>query len=225
MFRPHKICKTTVTLESFEDKSSTVRHFTFTLSENTLFTPGQFITLLFATQTRTYRRQYSIASSPNKLPRIALSVKRIMDGVGSTFLWNLRPGDIVNAMFPMGVFVVRDEHKVKPLVFIGTGTGVAPFVSMVSALVDDHYAHPITVITGHRLDDIYAKDFQDLPIRYLPALSSQGFHVQDMIHKHIPESYDAHFYLCGLYDMIKDVAQLLISKGVNAKHIHFERYD
>ncbi|MFT4312528.1 MAG: ferredoxin--NADP reductase [Candidatus Woesearchaeota archaeon] len=233
MFRPHPIQQFESSVIAIEDVSDTVRHFTFSVPEDFAFSAGQFVTILFEKDGNKYRRQYSIFSSPSQKQSIVISVKFIENGPGSLFLWNLQKGDMVKMMAPLGVFVVRDEHKTGPLVFIGVGTGVAPFVSMIRDLLEQSYPHQITLICGHRHTILYEKILQKLAneydqFTYIPVLSKpeQPFkhtgYVQDFLP---PIDSQTHVYICGLYKMIEQVVHAVKAQGVLKTCIHFERYD
>ena len=55
-------------------------------------------------------------------------------GVGSTYVFNLKPGDTVNAFGPFGDFHIKDSGR--EMVYVGGGAGMAPIMSHISYLFD-----------------------------------------------------------------------------------------
>lgn len=103
-----------------------VYHFFFHPEEPSefLFVPGQYVTFIIDPQTR---RQYSLCSAPNPL-----SFELIVDvspmGPGSKYFLEKKEGDRVDYLGPLGNFTLNDNPLRK--VFVATGTGIAPFRSM-----------------------------------------------------------------------------------------------
>ena len=241
MPKPPKILRFESELKLIKDMTESVREFTFSTPTDFAFSAGQFITLLFDAQGKTIRRPYSIASSPNEMEYIRLCIKRIDGGAGSAFLWNLHIGDKVKFIGPLGNFVAKKEQHNNPLFFISTGTGVAPFASMIADLLENGFLHPVTLICGFRHDTLYHEQFLVLTKKYpnflyKPILSrprddkqSQEIEhgrIQQIVERDIfTDDDDAQFYICGLNEMIKQTVSLLESKGIKKERIHFERYD
>jgi len=234
MFRPHPISRFEVTLEKTTDRVDGVRDFYFSKPQGFIFTPGQFITLFFEKNDEKFRRQYSIFSTPSD-SHIILSVKYIEGGPGSEYLWSLKIGDTIQAMGPLGVFVVREEHKGADLLFIGTGTGLVPFISMIKDMAHSYTQGKLIVFAGHRYNPMYDADLKEFVdeglIEYQPIISrpkaiiSNKGRVTDLVKAYDFSDFNGHIYICGLYVMIEDVRQLLLEKGIDPTCIHFERYD
>lgn len=251
MYRPYPIQKYEAELLDVIDLTPTDKEFVFKAPEmptdaegkvgNFGFHPGQFITFLFDHEGKPLRRPYSISSAPCE-KHIATCVKKVEGGPGTTMLWNLKIGDKVRAMVPLGVFTLREEHMQHNLVFIATGTGIGPFRSMIVQLLHDGFEKHVTLVAGVRHEDsiLYADLFTDLADKhdnftYISTVSqptSESYtgnvgRVGAMIEKHITQSdAGSHFFLCGLYDMIKTVGhQLTEDKQIPRTQIHFERYD
>jgi ferredoxin-NADP reductase len=73
-------------------------------------------------------RAYSIASPPNGSNRFAFCLNRVVDGFMSNFLCDLEVGTEVPFQGPFGNFILRPPMR--DTLFIATGTGIAPFRSM-----------------------------------------------------------------------------------------------
>lgn len=244
MYTPPKILRFESTLLSVSDMTNSVKEFTFSVPENFIFVPGQFATMLFEKDGKKYRRPYSIASSPHEAiekKRIRLCIKKVEGGPGTTLLWSKNTGDKLNFMAPLGVFVLKEEHKNGPLTFVSTGTGVAPFISMIVDLLENNFSHNITLICGYRHVELYDEllltltkkhnNFTYKPILSQPLKESYTGNkgrvqqlVVDTLHTN-PEIKKSNFYVCGLYEMIEQTCRTLISSGISREQIHFERYD
>ena len=107
------------------------------ISPTTLdFQPGQFISFEIPIEGRPHpmTRAYSIASPPSQRSILTVVFNRVDHGPGSTFLFSLKPGDQVHFKGPAGSFRLRDDAP-RNLLFVATGTGIAPLRSMLHTLL------------------------------------------------------------------------------------------
>lgn len=96
------------------------------------FIPGQFISIIIpgaGPGGRDLRRAYSVASPPES-ENFELSIKLVEGGPGTTYLNSLKVGDEIKGQMPMGDFIMKHPEDA-PTFFIGTGTGIAPYRSMI----------------------------------------------------------------------------------------------
>jgi len=185
-------------------------------------------------------RAYSIASPPGDDNHFALCLNRVQDGFMSNFLCNMREGQEIRCQGPFGDFILRPP--LRNTIFIATGTGIAPFRSMLHWLLADparHQNKQFWLVFGNRRDkDIYYHDeflrlaAQHPNLHYLPTLSRagpdwQGLHgyVQDHVSAIVRGRTDVHAYICGLDKMIKANRDLLKGLGWDRKSILYEKYD
>ena len=185
-------------------------------------------------------RAYSIASPPGDDNRFALCLNRVQDGFMSNFLCDMKEGQEIRCQGPFGDFILRPP--LRDTVFIATGTGIAPFRSMLHWLLADRARHKdkeFWLVFGNRTaEDIYYQDeFLRLAERhpnfhYLPTLSRGGHEWQGSrgyVQEHVPAVVqgrtDMHAYICGLDKMIKSNRDLLKSLGWDRRSILFEKYD
>jgi ring-1,2-phenylacetyl-CoA epoxidase subunit PaaE len=90
------------------------------------FDAGQY--LLLKVHPNGTRRSYSLWSDPSNAHGFELFVEVIPNGVGSHFLSTLPFGSDVEFLAPLGQFTVPTTiTPATPLVFIATGSGIAPF--------------------------------------------------------------------------------------------------
>ncbi|MBI5151487.1 MAG: hypothetical protein HZA34_02840 [Candidatus Pacebacteria bacterium] len=205
------------------------------------FQAGQYI-LLDVPGTE-QKKSYSIASSPTMDHAIELLVDISPQGAGTTYIKNLKPGDIISFRAPVGQFVVASQESEigtheKALLFIATGSGITPIRSMIlDQLQQKKDQRLMTLYWGLRYeaDLCWLDDFEDLgrsfPNFSLHLVLSQSQEEWSLcrgrvtdclsIHK-IP--LDAGYYVCGNNAMIDDVKTLLLNKGVGKEYIHHEKF-
>ncbi len=199
---------------------------------------GQYVSILVSD--RGDRRSYSLASFPrvNDL-EIIFDIKP--GGLGSNFLVNLEVGDEVEILGPMGRFVVGSGglNSQRKMLFVGTGTGIAPLRSMINDLLaNQDFGGNVVLHWGMRSEDeiFMVKELEDLRLKfsnfsYDLVLSQAGTewqncrgHVQDCLVGHEQNWLEWEAYLCGNQKMVIDVAALLVTKGMKKEKIYFEKF-
>lgn len=202
------------------------------------FEAGQYLLLNCPDSPR--KRQYSIVSAPRLEHAVELLVEVIPDGVASGYFQRLQPGDPVSFYAPAGEFFIKPEIQstTDPLVFVGTGSGLAPLRSMIlDQLRTREATRKIHLLVGMRHAselfwlDLYEELHDNFPnFTYHVTLSKapedwtlcRG-RVTDCLSVHdlLP---NAHYYLCGNPHMIDDVMKLLASRGVAQDRVHHEKF-
>lgn len=208
-------------------------------TENFIFKPGQFVTLdLPIHEKRNKRwRSYSIASMPDGTNIIELVIVYMEGGLGTEFLFsNVKVGDELILRGPQGVFVLP-EVVPDNLFLICTGTGIAPFRSMVKYIKEHNIPHGnIHLIFGTRTqaDLLYYDEMRQLEkempnFHYHPTLSREQWdgesgHVHHIYTRLCSDNPPAHFMLCGWKVMVDEAKQRLLAMGYEKKDIHLELY-
>ncbi len=208
-----------------------VKHISLSIPKDFDFYPGQFISLILSLNNKIIKRPYSIASNPNQ-GYIDICIKIVEKGLVSPLIGNLKVGDEVEILGPMGDFIIKDYSK--DIIFVSTGTGVGPFRSMIHSLLKDNFKNEITLITGYRYEEdvLYENEFLELEKNY-PNFSykrilsksnkEENGYVQSLVEKYINKK--SHFYICGLKEMVNSVKELLEKLSMPGENIFFERYD
>lgn len=177
--------------------------------ENFQFIAGQHVALTHQGK----ERDYTILSAPDA-PELRFLIKRVAGGALSNTLAELTPGAQLLMSKAKGYLTYRPTDR--PVYFVATGVGIAPFVAMAAAGVTG-----FTLIHGTREASqlFYRRELTLAARRYIPCLSGQikqgtalldlhrGY-VTDYIDRHLkPGLYD--FYLCGARAMIHDMTHIL----------------
>ncbi len=218
----------------------TVRQLTLTLHNNATipFHTGQWVYLHLNNNGTILKRAFSIASSAHQPGVLDFCVKKVEGGIGSAIIFSLHEGDPVSLSGPFGHFTLKPTTR--DLVFIATGSGIAPFRPMLHDLIRHHASNTITLFFGTRTEDelIYRDEMEKTmkshnTFHYYPILSrgapdwnGDRGHVQELVKKYIhQENKNQDFYICGLKEMVLSVKELLEQMGVPKEQIYFERYN
>ncbi len=206
--------------------SEDVKHLVLSIPKNFKFLPGQYVSIILEKEDKKIRRPYSICSFPNHENKIELCIKIVENGIATPIISKLNIGNKLEVLGPLGEFIIDEKSKDKNIVFISNGTGIGPFKSMIPWILENGFENEITLITGYREMPLYDKEFKDLEkkfpnFNYRVALSSQGKRVQDILEI----NKNAHYYLCGLKEMINSVRNILVKNGVEMSSIFSEKYD
>jgi CDP-4-dehydro-6-deoxyglucose reductase, E3 len=193
------------------------------------FQPGQFISFEIPVEEKPYpmTRAYSIASPPSQQSVLTLVFNRVDHGPGSTFLFGLKPGDPIHFKGPAGSFRLRDD-ALRNLLFVATGTGIAPIRSMLHTLLTKGSQQLVTLLWGLRSqrDLYYQEELHKLATRYPlfhrtvtlsrpdPGWTGPTGRVTALVQERVKTVDNLAVYLCGNGGMIKDVTDFLRSKGL-----------
>jgi Na+-transporting NADH:ubiquinone oxidoreductase subunit F len=197
------------------------------------------------------RNNYSLASNQQTEGTLRFNVRiatpppgqDCAPGVGSSYVFSLKPGDIVSAIGPFGDFHVKPTQR--EMVYIGGGAGMAPLRAHLSHLLETEMtARKISFWYGARSkQEIFYEDyFQDLAkahhnFAFHVALSSPlpeddwtghlGFIHEVVLEKYLREHANpegVEYYLCGPPLMIKACTRMLAEIGVPTNHIAYDEF-
>jgi ferredoxin-NADP reductase len=229
------------TLTAARMLSPSVRELTIDPGPGFSFAPGQWVSLrLPQPGQEELARAYSIASAPRADGTFDLAVTRVDGGAGSAFLHTIESGASLRLTQAQGFFTLNPV--VRPVLFVGTGTGVAPLRSMLTAHSEDpEPGTRFALLFGVRAEQdlLYREEFEALArrwpaFRFVPTLSRgseawpgrRGYvqtHLVEMV-RELGGACDV--YVCGLNRMIKEVRRVLKDDlGFTRERIHSERYD
>lgn len=231
----------TAVLRSARALTPDVRELTFAPTPAVPHRAGQWVSLKIPRGggEEPLARSYSLASAPRDDGSFDVAVTRVEGGPGSTFLHGMPPGEGLALGDPMGFFTLPDvvDH---PMLFVATGTGVAPMRAMLQDLAARGLSVPVTLLLGVRTerDALYADEFRAMAdahpwLRFELSLSRPDLAWEGRrgyVQAHLAELLDglghAHAYVCGLNEMLKEVRRALKETlGFTRERIHTERYD
>jgi ferredoxin--NADP+ reductase len=211
------------------------------------FQAGQYFAVGLEIDGRLVQRPYSTASQPGA-PELEFLIRRVATGAFTPQLWLVGPGDRVWIGRPKGLFTLVPGDR-RTHLFISTGTGLAPFISMAAGLIEgaDTAEPPPWVVVLHgvsyaaelayrnRLESWASTD----RLAYRPSISrpadssNAGWTgltgrteaVLDRVCDELGLEPDRTVaYICGNPDMIDAVAASLRRRGFDESAIVFERY-
>jgi ferredoxin-NADP reductase len=211
--------------------------------DNFDFKPGQFVTLDLPIHEQKNKRwrSYSIASAPDGTNVFELVIVYLEGGLGTTYLFNeIKEGSEILLRGPQGKFTLP-EPIAEDLYFICTGTGIAPFRSMVHFLHNHKLPHQnLHLIFGCRKmgDGLYIDELKELEKKesgffFHPCYSREEEVPEGAQKGYVHPVYEAltqqgktpaKFYLCGWKNMIDEAKQRITAMGYDRKAIHLELY-
>ena len=197
------------------------------------------------------RNNYSLASNPQTERALRFNVRiatpppgqECAPGVGSSYVFSLKPGDQVSAIGPFGDFHIKPtQHE---MVYIGGGAGMAPLRAHLAHLLETrHTQRKISYWYGARSrQEIFYEDYfsglADVHSNFTfhlalssPLASDNWTGHTGLIHEVVLESYlrnhpdpaAIEYYLCGPPLMIKACNRMLASLGVPAERIAYDEF-
>jgi len=197
-------------------------------------------------------RAYSLANPPAENRRLVFTVriatpprepKGVPPGIGSSYIFSLKPGDKVTLSGPYGDFLVKESDQ--EMCFLGGGAGMAPLRSQIlDQLLRVKTDRKITYWYGarNRREMLYDEELRKLDeqfdnFSYYVALSEPmaddvwdgltGFIHQCAHDEHLyPHSdpSEIEYYLCGPPIMIEVTLEMIDSLGVELDMIAFDEF-
>lgn len=225
-------------LVKIDELSSSVRNFHFAFPEKPRFDfkSGQFVMAEVPREGKTVRKPYSIASPPHWTDRIELCIKKVEGGYVSTYFFGLTTGYVMPMEGPLGVFALKPPLA-PHLLFVATGTGVAPLRAMIYTLLHEGHTGKITLILGVRYENeiLFDAEFKKMAeehynFEYIATVSrpetwqGEKGYVQDQIRKRFADPQGREVYACGLVPMINGLKDTLTELGYPKQALHFERW-
>lgn len=225
-FQPFKV-------ETIEQVSSDIEAFTVSSGEYDLsqFVPGQYITVDVGSEKMPYRakRHYSIVKGDKN--HLTFAVKRDVttehEGEVSTILHDeFQEGDNINLTAPVGPFHVVEKGNRQ--LFLGSGIGVTPLVSMFNEVVNDNGEARFIQVTN---------DMDDAPFSsLLTAIANENTQATYDLYDKNKNGYigseqlkqwidnDTEIYVCGGKSFIQSMIKALKELNIDESKIHYETF-
>lgn len=205
------------------------------------FDSGQFVMIGLEVDGRPLMRAYSIASANYEEHLEFFSIK-VANGPLTSRLQHLKPGDpLIVSRKPTGTLVLNDLKPGRHLYLLGTGTGLAPFMSLVrDPETYDRYEKIVIAHGVRNVNDLAYKDYleTELPqheylgelvrekLIYYPTVTRESFRNQGRITDNIVDGAMSNaiglpplepatdrVMLCGSPSMLDDTCALLDTRG------------
>jgi NAD(P)H-flavin reductase len=207
------------------------------------FEAGQYATLgLVGPEGKLVQRPMSVSSSSDRLDEYEFFIRLVEGGAFTTLLWKRSVGDPINIKGPKGKFLLQDDGR--RCLFVASGTGLAPFMSMIDTLRDRGQTRQIHLLHGasyeHDLawrEELSGLEAGDFPLRYVATISrpqqSPGWtgctgRVEAIIEPQLDaqrlEPANTTIYLCGNPEMITAVDEIATRRGFAPEQIRKELY-
>ena len=216
--------------------------------EPTPFEPGQYMTIGVMVDGRIVQRPYSVASPPIVAgdEGYEFYVRLVQGGTFTPLLWRLPVGQAMRMIGPKGKFMLEPDDD-RTHIFVSSGTGNAPFVSMMRQLLADGRPRPAVFLNGvsHAHELGYREIVEgwersgEYPVRYVPtvsrpqdplnaAWSGRTGRVESILGPVLDElgldASNSIAYICGNPDMILSAEETLLERGYPEGQVHKELY-
>ena len=201
-------------------------------NSNFNFNSGQYVNIIKGNLTRSY----SIANCSDHKNQLEFFIKNHENGLMSEYFFNeAKINDLLRLEGPIGTFFLR-ESSFKNIVFLATGTGIAPIKSILERLDKLHEQYQnknLWVIVGarHQEDLFYKPNFKKLNIKYIPVLSRQNNdwkgakgYVQDIVLKQEIDLENTQVYACGSNDMINSAKDLFFKNNLKENNFFSDAF-
>jgi ferredoxin--NADP+ reductase len=216
--------------------------------EPTPFEPGQYMTAGVVADGKLLQRPYSVASGPSTAGTDGYEffVRLVPVLRFTTALWHLPVGHRMRLIGPKGRFMLEpDDHRTH--LYVSTGTGVAPFISMIRETMARRKPRRTVLINGCSYADEfgYTRFLEELeasgryPVTYVPTVSRPSDRRNDGWTGHVGRAEQIVWdvcrgnnlrpdrtvvYICGNPDMILNVERILIEHGLPGFPVKKEFY-
>lgn len=238
----HSAALAVETVQRVHHLTESLFSFSVTRPPSFRFRSGEFVMVGLPNNGKPLLRAYSIAS-PSYADELEFLSIKIEDGPLTSRLRHIQPGDPVYlGKKPTGTLVVDALLPGRRLFLLSTGTGIAPFISLVrDPDIYSQYSEIVLVHSVRQVADLAYRDLLDaqlagdplvqdealLQFHYLPTVTREPFRNQGRIATLIEDGRlfeqttgPLHFepehdrvMLCGSMAMIKDHAADLEQRG------------
>jgi ferredoxin--NADP+ reductase len=208
------------------------------------FQPGQYATLgLMGDAGKLIRRPMSVSSSADDLSEYEFFIRLVEEGEFTPLLWQRGVGDAIHITGPKGKFLLQEDGR--RCLFVASGTGLAPFISMIETLRGRGEARDIVLLHGvsYEHDLAWREELERLessggtPLRYVATISRPQQNPDwtgctGRVEAIFEGQLDAHgltaenttIYVCGNPEMITAVEEMAAVRGFAPEQVRKELY-
>ena len=232
------------TCSDIEELTADIKRFRFDLvrPQTMNYVPGQFIqfrTPVYFEGGEEVYRSYSIASDPADKSAIELIMRRVPNGISTTYCFDhLNVGDKVTVNGPSGDFHLSDTDS--PMIFIAGGSGMAPIRCILNYMRNTSVKRKAVYYFGANkvnelfmLDEMkqFENDLEDF--RFVPVVAAPDANeiwtgltglVTDAVESDLKNAADYEAYLCGSPGMIEASRKVLGRLGIPEDKIYYDSF-
>jgi len=169
---------------------------------------GQYLSLIFRINGRRYIRPYSFSSCPNVDSFLEVTVKRVPKGIVSNHIHDqLKEGDSVEVMSPMGDFIYENVEPSKQVFLWGVGSGITPLISIAKHVLHNEENVKVHLAYGNRNPEgtIFLTSISQLQSQYPANFEVKHFHTQPSLTAQLPEVIQGRINREKVMDIIGEV--------------------
>lgn len=195
-------------------------------NSNFAYNSGQYVNI----SKGDIRRSYSIANFYEQNALLTFFIKKYENGLMSKYWFeSAKVNDLLRIEGPFGSFFYRENDEFENIIFLATGTGIAPIKAILENLSNS--INPIKnkifwLFVGARYEsELWWEPSElspNIKLKYIPVLSKASIewkgekgYVQDIVIKHSIPLTNAQVYACGSNNMIQAAKKALTEKGLN----------
>ncbi len=226
------------TVLSVNDLSPHVRQLVLLpATQNIVFQPGQWVSLKLPVGERPpLNRAYSMAAPGTPSGELTLVFDRVPNGVGSNYLYTLKPGNEVLLSGPYGNFVLPKQLD-RELILITRYTGLVPVRCILKHLYAQRQTAPIILIAVAPAEDelLFHQELLTLSVthpgfRYLPLVAAGGEQqgvdlTLSMLRPLVEGAPKVMPMLCGTKGFVRPLRGYFVTLGYSRKEVKTESYD
>ena len=206
-------------------------------TQNIAFQPGQWVSLKLPVGERPpLNRAYSMAAPGTPSGELTLVFDRVPEGIGSNYLYTLKPGNEVLLSGPYGNFVLPRQLD-RELILITRYTGLVPVRCFLKELYAQRQTAPIILIAVAPAEDelLFHQELLTLSVthpgfRYLPLVAAGGEQqgvdlTVSMLRPLVEGTPKVIPMLCGTKGFVRPLRAYFVGLGYSRKEIKTETYD
>ena len=196
------------------------------------FIAGQYVNIIKGN----IKRSYSVGSSSKEKGHIDLFIKKYPGGLLSNYWFNeAKVNDLLRLEGPRGTFFMRNNSGFENIIFLATGTGIAPVKSILESLSASNEVFSdkkVYLFWGVRnfTDLFWSPKNIALNINDFPVLSREKIpktyegYVQNVLLNEKIELSNSIVYACGSNEMILESKIVLIEKGLPKNNFYSDAF-
>ncbi len=205
--------------------------------QHILFEPGQWVSLQLPVGAKPpLNRAYSMAAPSTTSGELTLIFDQVVGGLGSGYLYHVKPGNEIVLSGPYGNFSLPQQHD-RELIFIARYTGLVPVRCMLKQLYAHQHRSPVLLIAVAPSEEelLFHQELLTLAVthpgfRYLPLVAAGGEQqgvdlALSMLRPLIDDAPKVIPMLCGTKGFVRPLRGYFVEAGYDRKEVKTETYD